>query len=389
MVGVLYSKKEYPEIFIKELQNAVLQSLISKQEEFERYIRNREDISNFYVMILSVIAEAIGDLYEDVDNEYYSNKVDYAVKSDLEDLGKLINCSRPEGTYSAVNLTFRLSKQHNNEIRIPAGIITHSDNGLKFRTSEELYFGIGEVEKTITAICTEKGSYKQAVASSITVIDTDLSEYIDGSITVINLSSSFGGSDPFIDADYRTLLKNWILKNQRGNLVAYTDYLDNVDGLESYALVRLWDGSGTVKVILDCDESESILYKIYEDLQGIVNEVTGDIYMTFPEKIPIDISTVVDVNIDRVNPFSTGEMDDIKSKIEAAINRYIHGGVRVNGKYFKGLTIGMDFVPFQLAKFVTEEVPEVQNMEFDYPNEVITIQGDEIGVPGDVHVVMR
>ena len=49
----------------------------------------------------------------------------------------------------------------------------------------------------------------------------------------------------------------------------------------------------------------------------------------------------------------------------------------------------MDFVPFQLAKFVTEEVPEVQNMEFDYPNEVITIQGDEIGVPGDVHVVMR
>ena len=124
-------------------------------------------------------------------------------------------------------------------------------------------------------------------------------------------------------------------------------------------------------------------------MQTVVNEVPGDIYITFPEKIPIDVSTVVDVNIDRVNPFSSGEMDDLKSKIQSAINRYIHGGIRVNGKYFKGLTIGMDFVPFQLAKFVTEEVPEVQNMEFDYPNAVITIQGDEIGVPGDVNVEMR
>lgn len=389
MVGVLYSKKEYPEIFMKELQNAVMQSLISRQEDFERYIRNREDISNFYVMILSVVAEAIDGLYEDLDNEYYSNKVDYGVKSDLDDLGKLINCSRPNGTRSAVKLTFRLSKVPQNEIRIPEGILTHSNNGLSFRTSEELYFGVGEIEKTITAICTEKGSSNQTSASTINIIDTDLSQYVDSVITVDNISSTFGGSDPFIDADYRTLLKNWILKNQRGNLVAYTDYLESIDGLESYALVPLWDGSGTIKVILDCDESDDILNEIYEGLQTIVNEATADIYITFPEKIPIDVSTVVDVNIDRVNPFSTGEMDDIKSKIESAINRYIHGGIRVNGKYFKGLTIGMDFVPFQLAKFVTEEVPEVQNMEFDYPNAVITIQGDEIGVPGDVNVEMR
>ena len=100
MVGVLYTKKEYPGIFKKELMNALEQELISRQEDFETYIANRDDISNFYVMILSVVAEAIDDLYKDLDNEYYSNKVDYAVKSDLDDLGKLINCSRPDGTRS-------------------------------------------------------------------------------------------------------------------------------------------------------------------------------------------------------------------------------------------------------------------------------------------------
>ena len=389
MVGVLYSKKEYPEIFKKELTNALEQELISRQEDFERYIANRDDISNFYVMILSIIAEAIDNLYEDLDNEYYSNKVDYAVKSDLDDLGKLINCSRPEGTRSAVKLTFTLSQAEENEVRIPAGILTHSSNGLSFKTSEELYFGVGETEKTITALCTVKGSRNQTAADTITVIDSDLSDYLSVSINVNNNNSTFGGSDPFDDADYRTLLMNWILKNQRGNLVAYTDYLDRADGVESYALIPLWDGGGTVKVILDCDDSEYIMNKVWDELHEDVIEVDEDIYITVPEKIPIDVSTTVDVNIDKVNPFSSQEMEDIKNKIEAAINCYIHGGMRVNGKYFKGLTIGMDFVPFQLARFVTDEVPETQNMEFDYPAEVLNIDNDEIGVPGDISVTMR
>ena len=49
----------------------------------------------------------------------------------------------------------------------------------------------------------------------------------------------------------------------------------------------------------------------------------------------------------------------------------------------------MDFVPFQLARFVSEEVPLVQNMEFQFPGNVITIENDEIGIPGEISVVMR
>ena len=389
MVGVLYSKKEYSEIFKKELNNALTQGLISRQEDFERYIANRDDISNFYVMILSVVAEAIDALYEDLDNEYYSNKVDYAVKSDLDDLGTLINCSRPSGTKSAVRLTFKLSQPEETEVRIPAGIITHSTNGLSFTTSEELYFGVGETEKTITAICTVKGSRNQTLPDTITFIESDLSDYLTTTISVNNNDSTFGGSDPFTDPDYRTLLKNWILKNQRGNLVAYTDYLDRVDGLESYALIPLWDGSGTVKIILDCDDSEYIMNLVWEELHDRVIEVDEDIYITVPEKIPIDVSAIVDVNIDRVNRFSKSEMDDIESKIRSAVTRYIHGGVRVNGEYYKGLTIGADFIPFQLAKFVTDEVPEVQNMTFSFPSEVISVENDEIGIVGDISIEMR
>lgn len=390
MVGVVYNRKEYPEIFMNELGNALLQGLISRQEDFERFIKNRDDISNFYVMTLSVIAEAISKVYDDIDNEYYSNKVEYAVSTDLDDLGKLINCTRPQGTRSAVNLTFTLGQTQSEEILIPAGILCHSTStGLSFRTSEELYFGSNETESTVTAYCTVIGSRNQTPEDTVTVIDSDLSDYVPGSIFVNNNHASFDGTDPFDDADYRTLLMNWILKNQRGNLVAFTDYLDRVDGLESYSLIPLWDGSGTTKIILDCDDSSEVMNKVWDGLKKEVINIDADIYLVSPDKIPIDVYTVVDVNIDRVNPFSAHEMEVIKSKISAAITRYIRGGVRVNGEYYKGLVIGQDFVPFQLAKFVTEEVNEVQNMTFDYPQEVISISSDEIGVAGDIGVVMR
>lgn len=391
MVGVVYKRKEYPEIFMKELTNALMVNLISRQEDFERYIKNRNDISNFYVMLLSIFAETVDELYTDIDNEYYSNKVDYAVESDMDDLGVLLYCSRPMGTRSAVKLTFTLNQEQSDEVRIPEGyIICHSEaNGLSFRSSEELYFGLGETEKTITALCTRKGSRYQTEKDTVTVIDSDLSDYIDGSVNVTNHNSSYGGSDPFTDEDYRTLLKNWILKNQKGNLVAYQEFLENVDGLESYNLIPIWDGAGTVKIVLDCDDSSDIMNTVWEGVNEITKNIDADIFLVTPEKIVIDVYTTVDVNIDRVNPFSQSEMKDIKSKIVAAINRYIHGGVRVNGDYYKGLVIGQDFVPFQLARFVTEEVPEVQNMEFEYPTSVIKIENDEIGIPGEISITMR
>ena len=128
---------------------------------------------------------------------------------------------------------------------------------------------------------------------------------------------------------------------------------------------------------------------VWDEVNEVTKNIDADIFLITPDKIVIDVFTTVDVNIDRVNPFSQNEMKDIKSKIIAAINRYIHGGVRVNGDYYKGLVIGQDFVPFQLAKFVTEEVPEVQNMEFTYPKEVIKIENDEIGIPGEISITMR
>lgn len=390
MVGQNFVKKEYQEIFMAELTNALEQKLISKQDDFEKYIKNRSDISNFYVMLLSIFAETVDELYEAVENEYYSNKVDYAVGRDLDDLGVLLNCPRPNGTKSAVNITFSLSERQEAEVTIPAGAIQcTSTNGLTFRSNEPLYFGVGETTKTITFLCTQKGLNHQTDANTIRTTDTDLSQWLTGTINVTNDKSSFGGSNTFTDEQYRTLLKNWILENQAGNLVAYQNFLDDIDGLESYNLVPLFDGAGTVQIILDCDDSPSIFNQVWEGLKPVTKNIDADIVLATPEKVVIDVYCVVDVNIDRTNPYSKIEMDEIKLKIESALNNYIRGGIRRSGNYYRGLTIGQDFIPFRAGMFITEEVSEAQNVVFNYPEEVISVSDNEIGVIGEINVEVK
>ena len=101
------------------------------------------------------------------------------------------------------------------------------------------------------------------------------------------------------------------------------------------------------------------------------------------------MSTVVDVNIDRTNPYSKIEMDEIKLKIESALNNYIRGGIRRSGNYYRGLTIGQDFIPFRAGMFITEEVSEAQNVVFNYPEEVISVSDSEIGVIGEINVEVK
>jgi hypothetical protein len=150
-----------------------------------------------------------------------------------------------------------------------------------------------------------------------------------------------------------------------------------------------WDGSGTVKLIIDCENSAYTLNNIYDGLIKKAINIDSDIVLVEPDKIPIDIYTVIDVNIDRVNPYSQLEMKNIQNRIETAINTYINGGTRVNGEYYKGLTIGQDFVLFQLNRFVAEEVVEVQNMSFGYPKDTVNIPDDHIGVMGEVKLEIK
>ncbi|MBQ9024854.1 MAG: baseplate J/gp47 family protein [Methanobrevibacter sp.] len=382
-----YVRKYYKEIFLKALNEALKQSLISHQEEFERYVSNKQDISNFYVMLLSIHSEIFEQVYSDMTEVYFSDKINHAIGSDLDDIGLMLGIPRPQATRASVEVTFTLNHDQDTDVLESPGILVTTQNGISYRTVEELYIPTGELTGTVNAVAVNPGTGSIIIENQISKLESDLSS-TQSSTRVNNGSASSGGREGFNDEEYRLLLKHHKEIFQKGNEWAFINYLDNFDGLDGYSFIPNWDGSGTIKIILD-PGTDYQLGQAYNDLQSQISQASEDICMTAPVKIPINVYAVVDVDIDRVNPYSSNEKEEIKSKIVSAIKLFIDGGKNiVTGEYHKGLSIGEDFIPYKLGAFLDKQIPELKNITFNVPENYITITDEEIGTANIITIEM-
>ena len=378
-----YNQKYYNEIFEKMLNDSVENGLISRAEDFQSYINNRDDISNYYVMDKSVIAEMFSTVYEDLTNVY--NRVDVALATgkDLDNLGDLVGIIRPSATYAMTVLTFTVNSGVSEDISYDENILVESRNGITYRTLEKVNIPEGVSSCDVQAIATVPGTRSRVSAGVLTNIITP--NIIDVSVT--NPSASSGGVDEYNDDDYRQLILAWSLIYLRGSLEAYESYFSNFDGIDGYKLVPNWDGTGTMKIVLD-PGTDYQLNRAYNEIQTSVVQATEAVVLTSPEKVPIDISAVVNIDIDQINPYSDIEKDNVKANIRKSIVTFIDGGDRLNGEYYPGLMIGEDFIPHKLAVFLDEEINELKNIQFYYPDDYVSILDDEIGVANNISIEM-
>lgn len=384
-----YTQKSFEELFEGVLEDSVEHGLISHAEDFLDLIDNREDISNYYVMDKSVIVNLIASIvYPDITSTYESPKAEYAEGEDLDDIGLTRGIPRPEATSSSVEATFRLTTPWDSitggYISIPAGEITLvTDNGIEFETVEDLYLTQGEDTTTVQCISKETGADTKIVADTL----VNIKESLSYDFIVTNQDASHGGEDAYTDDEYRYLLLNWFKVHIKGSREAYENYFANFDGIDGYKLVPNWDGSGTMKIILD-PGTPYLLNKAYEEIKASVCQADEIITMFPPTKKVIDIYAMVDVDIDQVNPYNDMEKQDIQKRILQAIKVFIDGGYMVDGIYYPGLLIGEDFIPHKLAVFLDEEIPELKNITFTTPDDYITILDEEIGVSGNLTIEM-
>ena len=142
-----------------------------------------------------------------------------------------------------------------------------------------------------------------------------------------------------------------------------------------------------MKIIVDPGTPE-ILNANYETIQNSVTQATEDIVMFAPIEKYINIYAVVNVDIDQINPYSDVEKSEIQSRIITAIKTFIDGGYRLNESYYSGLNIGEDFIPHKLAVFLDEEIPELKNINFNYPETHIEITDEEQGKSNEITIEM-
>lgn len=379
-----YVEKQYEDIFEAMLNDSLEKGLISHAEEFSSYIKNNQDISNYYVMDKSVIAEMFATIYQSMTSIYESAKVEYAEGSDLDNIGDIVGITRPQATSAEVECTFTLIGSVEGDVTIPSGVIVATSGGIEYQTIEDIFIADGESETTVPCRAVIPGVKSKVIESSITRIISEL-EY---GLRVTNENGSSGGTEAYTDDEYRYLLMNWTKIYIKGSAEAFEYYFASFDGIDSYRIVPNWDGTGTIKCILSPGTSEQ-LNRAYDDLQNTITQSTEDITMFPPNEKPIDIYAVVNVDIDQINPYSEVEKEDIKAKTITAIKTFIDGGYRAsNGEWYPGLYLGEDFIPHKLAVFLDEEISELKSIQFNFPTNYIEILDEEIGVSNNITIEM-
>ncbi|KZX11383.1 baseplate J-like protein [Methanobrevibacter oralis] len=378
-----YIPKEYEEIFEQMLNDSLEKGLISHAEEFPSFIANKEDISNYYVMDKSVIAEMFSIVYEDITNVYNSINIEIAEGEDLDNIGAIVGVPRPQATYAMCELLFTFSGSDEEDILISDEVIVATQNNIQYKLLEEIYIPVGSQECTVPAIAVIPGVDSKVIENTLTNILSDLSI----NLTCTNPQSSSGGSEAYDDNEYRQLLMNWTKIRLKGSQEAYENYFNNLDGIDGYKLIPNWDSTGTIKIVVD-PGFPFLLNKIYDELQSNVAQYSEDITVFAPTKKYIDIYAVASVNIDRINPFSSSEKEIISQKIKTGIKTFIDGGYCTDGSYYQGLLIGEDFIPHKLAVFLDNEINELKSISFDFPENFIEILDEEIGVSNNITIEM-
>ena len=378
-----YREKQYSEIFESMLQDSLNKGLISRAEEFQSYIQNKDDISNYYVMDKSVIAEMFSQVYKDITKVYESDKVEFASGEDLDNIGAIVGVHRPQATYAEVICNFSINSTIEEPINIPKGVIVSTNSGIEYSTLEPIYIPPGETNVNVTSRALTPGMSSKIIEHTINKVISDTGV----TLTVDNPTSSSGGTEAYTDDEYRYLLLNWNKIYLKGSLEAYEYYFANFNGIDSYKIVPNWNGAGTIKCVL-YPGTEYQLNKAYNDLQNSVVQATEDITMFAPSNHLINIYAIVDVDIDQVNPYYKVEKNTIREKIIHAIKVFIDGGYTVDGEWYPGLFLGEDFIPHKLAVFLDDEIPELQNITFNYTSDYIRIGDDEIGVSNDITIEM-
>lgn len=360
MRSVNYKEKDFDRIFKEMIQDAYRYKLVSSDEHFLDYINNKQDIENMYVLLLSVYAMQTSEFYEELTKVYNSNDIDKAKGRDLDILGSKVGVPRPQGRKSSVTLRFSCSP--NVSVKIPKGTVVSDGKGTSYYTVEEGNIILGKETVDVGALSVDVGYNTHVGRNTLKYIERTNNSF-DVNVSVTNPKGSSGGRGEYSDDEYRELIRNWTRSHIKGTKEAYELFFSYYDGVESYRLVPKWDGTGTLKVIIDPSD-DWIINDVSEKLLQNVQLFDDDVYVTGAINRIIDVNAVANISIDNIEEYSSSEKELIRQKVVNAINVYIDGGYRNNGKYYTGLLIGEDFIPLQCAIFVLQEVPQLKSIDF-------------------------
>jgi uncharacterized phage protein gp47/JayE len=387
-----FKTREYQELFEELITYAQDHKIISTDTDFISLIKENKDIENFTVLLLSIMAKLYSEVYEDMSLVKDGYNILKAKGDDLDNIGAFKGIPRPEATCCSVDLEFTLDNPLPETLVINYPILVSTNDGIQYTTlSDPRTIEKNTTSFTMIGFATKTGVNQRVSQNTLNTLITTLPHEF-GECKVTNPYPSTGGSDTATDTEYREYLLNSDKIHEKSTYWAYKNYLDRYNGLDSYNLVPQWDGTGTMKIIIDANDNTSYhINKITKGIQENVAWADDDITVTPATKIPVTVNLKCNVDIDQINPHSNSEKTEIASQLEKAILTYINGGKKTDNTPNKGLLIGEDFIPYQLGVFLASEVTSVKNITINNPNSPVPVKDDEIAYieSKDIYITME
>ena len=252
------------------------------------------EFAKYYMELDNILAIMF---LEDATNEFLDKKVnDFAVYRKLgTNATGTIQVEGTVGTY------------------IPKGTIVLSSGELQYHVLNDTWLNEGINDINVEAI--EVGYKYNIIPSSI----DKFYKNIEGIESISNKDEFIGGSDEETDQELRERFFEIIRRPATsGNIYHYEQWSKEVDGINQAKVKPLWQGPGTVKVIVsnnnDCVDDE-VLQNCIEHIEK-VRPIGAEVTIITPSVLDIEISANIEVKEDY-------DAENIKIEIYENINNYL------------------------------------------------------------------
>lgn len=369
--------KSFEDIFLSLLTNLYNSGALSDDSKFLDYIQSDQDLESILIIEASVLAIEISESYDSMKKVYDSKSIKTAVGEDLDELGAMF-FERESAEASVVPIEFETETDVEFPIIVPEDFYASTDSGVSFRTVESAIINDSDSRVELKSECTEVGAIGNVLEGTI----VNMEEELHGIASIINQSKAYGGKDEETDENYRKRLLNWKYSLEKGTSDAISNAILTVKEVDSYYLEPYWQGPGTGRVIIDppFDEVINNVAEVVEDVKILNEDITveGVNYLNFTMEIVLNVLFVNELSL------TDNEKELLLQKIVNYILVYFNGGFNLDGSTNKGLGLGVDFIPFELAYYVRSQVEELRSLKI----ESLTVDNEEIHINEDNSVII-
>lgn len=197
---------------------------------------------------------------------------------------------------------------------VPKGKVFLTADGLQFEIDEDVTIKNGTATVKATAI--EVGKEYNVEAGTITRQLVSLS----GLLSVTNDEPATGGTDQESDAALVQRLYDFLQNPATsGNVAHYRQWALEVDGVGAAKVFPLWNGPGTVKVLIVGNDHGPVDETVVQNCAAHIEEkrpIGATVTVESAEGLPVNVSATVIID-------STTTVERVKEEFEAALDTYL------------------------------------------------------------------